>query len=163
VLGDCLFYSAAFNSGDPRSSITLRKEVIKRMTSNAVEYQSHIEINDEVEVGAGGEGNYKPYDGWENYLSLMSEQTTWAGHVEILALADVLQRPIVVLEQNTKVTHDPVIGRQYLQNANPIFVGRVNGNHYEPLILPPGKDGMDIIAQIDVELDVLKAKRSVRW
>jgi len=79
---------------------------------------------------------------FDNYVTLMSRPGTWGGQVEILALARILSRPIVLLGNN--------ISPQFFEEGaagEPILLF-YTGNHYQRVIPPLGTAVKDLFVQI---------------
>ncbi len=72
----------------------------------------------------------------------------WAGEVEIQILMHILQRPIVVLDNNGKIRNQAGI-EQYLAQP-PIFVYYDDVNHYDGLLLNEN-NGRELLEQLQLE------------
>jgi hypothetical protein len=66
----------------------------------------------------------------------------WATHVEIEVLMRVLNRSIIVIENNGKVTN-PYDAQRF--SGEPIFVYYNGHNHYDAFLLKEGFNGRSIL------------------
>ena len=106
------------------------------------------------------DGSEKIYSNLEQYLQLMSQDQTWGTALELLALARILQRPIVVLTPDN--VYDQIIGENAYEQNEPIFLNYVHNNHYEPLVVPLSLRGKEILAEIRDSIEVKKNDLSAR-
>lgn len=128
----CLFDNIAYqNSPLTLSSqalhekgLELRQQVVDHMRKNFDEYQ-HRPDQDELILFKGDGSVSEEYESFEDYLGIMAEDLTWAGEPEILALSELLGRPIVNLckTATTKIYNENSLGI-------PIFIEHVNSNHF---------------------------------
>ncbi len=84
------------------------------------------------------------YSSIEQYLDLMAQDRTWGTYTEIRALADALQRPIIIFGP----TFEQIFNDERYVNNEPIFLNYVNNNHFEPLQVPPGRNARDIFNEV---------------
>ncbi len=144
-IGDCLFEAIA-------AAVPGRQAAHIRVM--AIHQIRHSEfLCERIAAMAGQEDNAlrtpagdRTYETVAEYQELMSQDQTWGTQLEIVALMQALQRPIVVITPGN--AYDEVIGLEYYPQAEPIFLNYVNNNHYEPLALPPQGNALVIIAQI---------------
>ena len=138
-----MFAAIACNIGHhDQTAARLRLLTIEEMKNNSERYLPHFVPNGSVLIAKGFEVNYTD---WESYLRLVSRSQTWVDNIELQALSHVLRMAIVVLRAGEVVPHsDPIIGREYFMDQNPLYVGYVNNNHYIPLALPQGRDHDDL-------------------
>ena len=94
-----------------------------------------------IEFGDGG--IKKSYNNFDEYLKLISKPPAWAGELEMIALAKVLDSPIVRLNPKER----PLIYNKESKNT-PLFIGFKNGNHYISALASDDKNANDIYAQI---------------
>lgn len=84
--GNCLFYAIDHQlglesvNGVPRGASELRKAAVEYMKVHQEDFEPFVDSD----------------DGWDGYLSAMSQNSTWGSQLELRALASVLECPINV-------------------------------------------------------------------
>lgn len=143
-LGDCLFDNIAaqiapnhvlqqLRKRDPEQikqlkvkSFQLRENLVHYMREHAGKYSPYFSKLEEnrLQIGSGFES--LQFDSWETYLEMIKTPGVWATELEVRALADLLERPVVIL------THGQA-PKTYLETskARPLILRHVNGNHFE--------------------------------
>jgi hypothetical protein len=127
--GNCFFH--ALQAGDVGN---LRGRVVEHMRANRGQYTNFVT------------GDF------DKYLDNMSQNGTWADHVEVMAAMRVLGRPIVVISANSGAINNKT-DLQNLRNSGfnferPIFVFYNGVNHYDALNVRVGHDPRAILEQL---------------
>jgi hypothetical protein len=98
-------------------------------------------------VGDGDDKKSLTFENWPDYLHKMGKPQVWATTLEIRALADMLKRPIVLLQFEAA----PFIYNETAQGGA-IFIHHLNDNHFESCIPVEGQKSQDIFAGIKAEI-----------
>ncbi len=147
-VGNCLFEAVAgLDEARPqRKSVDMRslaiwhiqqdKQLKERIADLARAENAKIRIADREEK----------YQNVDEYVDFMRQDKAWGTEIELVALARVLKRPIVVLTPAN--AYDQIIEEDiYVQNT-PIFLNYVGDNHYVPLTFASGQDPKMILKKI---------------
>lgn len=155
VAGECLFNAIAHGM-QSFDSLELRHTAIIELMNNRAQYEPYLEVPSSVSVNGGEKINYHSF---EEYVSLMSNQTTWGGHLEVIAVSNALQQSFIIFNEYSPAHRESIIGKEYIAPNNPpVFLGRVSLNndghlnHYVPLQLPANKTAFDIVDEIEKAL-----------
>ncbi|MFA6038516.1 MAG: AAA family ATPase [Legionellales bacterium] len=144
--GNCLFEAvAAYTTNTQQNATTLRQITVQHIAAN-IELRNHIATlagNQENQIRTiNGDRIYQTID---EYLQHMGADQTWGTAIEIIALANALQRPIVVFTP----TFEEIFAQDEYRENEPIFINYINNNHYQPLSKPPHVNGRDILTTIE--------------
>ncbi|XP_078604966.1 uncharacterized protein LOC144878360 isoform X2 [Branchiostoma floridae x Branchiostoma japonicum] len=113
--GNCFFRAVAHDPSVRMNSAELRKEAVKHITNNQSTFQRFLSSDD-------------GYEDFQQYLSSMGKEGTYADHIAIQATADVLKIPIHILNEDRPTT---LIKPQQGSDRSPIFVGYLrDSEHY---------------------------------
>eukprot|EP00058_Branchiostoma_floridae_P005336 XP_002590824.1 hypothetical protein BRAFLDRAFT_90042 [Branchiostoma floridae] len=113
--GNCFFRAVAHDPSVRMNSAELRKEAVKHITNNQSTFQRFLSSDD-------------GYEDFQQYLSRMGKEGTYADHIAIQATADVLKIPIHILNEDRPTT---LIKPQQGSDRSPIFVGYLrDSKHY---------------------------------
>ncbi len=147
-LGSCLFDNVAHQIYTEqsqlellRNSSKLRELTVSYLKNHQEEMMPYFDGSGSIEFGDGG--IKKSYNNFDEYLKLISKPPAWAGELEMIALAKVLDSPIVRLNPKER----PLIYNKESKNT-PLFIGFKNGNHYISALASDDKNANDIYAQI---------------
>jgi uncharacterized protein YerC len=155
-LGDCLFASiAAFEPNE--TVLNLRQRMIRHVEQDAqlknkIITLAHSETPETLRTQEGE----KIYKSFLHYITLMAKEQTWGTAIEVVALARLLQRPIVILTPCNQ--YDYIVEEEAYQNNEPIFLNYVGEIHYEPLSVPVSKDAKEILQEIRQAITVKSNK-----
>jgi hypothetical protein len=141
--GDCLFAAAQIHISNINDDQTLRQAVVDYIGTQP-------ELLEKIKAGIGQETLRTShgtvyYDSVEDYLTLMGQPQTWGTNIEVVTLATMLGRPLVVLTPGNQ--YDMIFDQTAVPGRAPIFLEYTNG-HYRPLTIPPGQDARQIYINI---------------
>ena len=148
-VGDCLFTAVA-KFVSHHTATQLRSQAVREMRNNLELYRDFIEKDGQVMM----QKNRINYVGLEVYLNLMAQPGTWAGHIEIQALSNALQRPIVILRTDEETVRlNNMFGWKKYGLANAIFLayqvgGKAELGHYEPIKISNDQSIQELLSQI---------------
>ncbi|MGD9108960.1 MAG: hypothetical protein PVI75_07345 [Gammaproteobacteria bacterium] len=140
--GNCLFLSVARQVAG-KTHQQLRKDAVNWLEKNK-------NINDGFKDLFANDKYAK------QYFQRMKQLGEWGGHNEIIALANVLKRTIVVITQYDQVRPQvirPIIQSNTKNSEPPIFIFYRGGNHYQALLLNRQHNHSD--NEIDLKMRVL--------
>lgn len=127
--GHCLYSSVKRHIN--KEVKELRELVAEHMAKNKARFSGFITLS---------EGQT-----WDNYIDALKTTNAWAGNVEIKALMEILNRPIVVIGPDCQVINS--IDIQGF-TEEPIFVSYNGINHYDALDLLPGSTGQSVLTRL---------------
>ncbi len=124
--GSCFYYAVALHVPDTAAGLRTR------VADNLHRYSEYFEL----------ENNQTNHE----YIIAARNPGTYAKHVEIRVMMEIIARPIVVVRPggSFQLVHD----EQHYQNGEPIFVLYNGVDHYDGLHLKPGLSGRTILDQI---------------
>ena len=125
TVGDCLFDNIIIQLKIPEiTSQQLREDLVAFIRENKEKFSLNLEYEKENHFLCGaGEKLY--FHNWEEYLNYLKRPQVWATDLEIGAMAEMLNRPIVLFSPDKA----PLI---YCEEAegNPLFLSHKHGNHF---------------------------------
>lgn len=144
-LGNCLFDNIIAQLPGSKSSAALRQEMVQFMKAHAEKYQDLLDYGKENKI-LWGEGDPKEafcFTSWIEYLHIMAQDLVWTGDIEIHALSELLNRPMVIMEigQPAKLYNPASTGQ-------PLFLEHINLNHFVSRIPKQGLDHSEAYAKI---------------
>ena len=128
--GHCLYNAVALYLGKEVSF--LRKIVAETLESNIEIYRPYILLPVGKTI--------------KDYIEDIRNTNEWAGDLEITILSELLDRPIITIGPNGKITNTQVLDQH--RNGEPIFVYYNNINHYDGMVLQDGYTGKDILTKL---------------
>jgi len=128
--GHCLYNAVALYIGKEVSF--LRRLVAETLEHNIEEYRPYILLPFGKTI--------------REYIEDIRNTNEWAGDLEITILSKLLDRSIITIGPNGKITNTQVLDEH--RNGEPIFVHYNNINHYDGMVLQDGYIGKDILAKL---------------
>jgi predicted nuclease with TOPRIM domain len=135
--------SLADNSSTSSSSRALNSSSVEIMKEPA---SSNLR-DAKLLVGDGDHEKSLTFENWADYLDKMGKPQVWATTLEIRALADMLKRPIILLQFEA----EPFIYNETSQ-GEAIFIHHLNDNHFESCIPIQGQRAQDIFVGVKNEI-----------
>ncbi len=144
-IGNCLFEAVAAFTSNSMNAAVLRQRAVEYIRENNELRERILSMANDPENAVRVINADIVYEDVEDYLQLMAKDQAWGTYIELVALANVLQRPIVVF---TPENVEMIMQNEY-HNNEPIFINYINNNHYEPLATPPNIAARDVFRNIE--------------
>lgn len=134
--GDCLYEAVALSLGHTDVSI-FREVVAAHLEHNIARYREFIVLPDGKTI--------------EDYINDIRTTNEWATDLEISILSRLLDRPIVTVGQDNKITNSHMLDQK--RQGEPIFIYH-NINHYDALVLQGKDSGREVLARLLQKPDI---------
>lgn len=166
IAGDCFYDAVVANKPADKawtkdSKNDLRKSVYDELKANKQKYLKRLVHEDEKNIQVEFYDNetkkfiYETYATYEAYCQAMATARESVDHVELAAFCRANKVACAVIDEQPNVEY-PIQGKKYITDDNPpIFLGRINHNHYVALAIPSGKSWKDIVKNIEDHNDNL--------
>jgi hypothetical protein len=124
--GNCLFHALAMHT-------TFNSQELRNVIANYLEK------------------NINRFANWlvtapQDYIKKIRHDQTWGGEIEITAAMELLQRPIYVIQHESKLI--PYVPNNTSKDDQPIFL-HYTGSHYDGYHIQQGYSAQNIVAQLN--------------
>ncbi|MDP1607993.1 MAG: hypothetical protein Q8L98_01620 [Chlamydiales bacterium] len=127
--GDCLFANISPQLNEDLSSDQLRRDLVEYMRDHSDVYSHLPDYKVEPHLLKGDGREALSFSNWDEYLDCMSTPTVWATDIELGALSNMLQAPVVVF---TDGKNPKVYNRDFL--SEPLFIHHSNSVHFQSCV-----------------------------
>lgn len=138
--GDCLYRAVGFYLGNNSDEhvLRLRNQVADYILQHIVDFWEPLQ------------GLLPDGENLEDYIDGVRNRRAWADNIEIVALMHILNRPIIIIDNDSNVRENGY--EQFI--GEPVFVHYNGHNHYEAYRLQQNPNGYDIGLRLGLQFNL---------